>query len=392
VVLATVALVAGACTSVPSPRALGTRGSAADGQAVGQPAPELTNHLTSVACPTPPRCVAVGSRTLSDGATVGVVNATTDGGTAWKTEAVPPGPTDLVAVTCADAKHCVAVGQAGTTTQSGTVVGTVDGGRRWSLLGSPSGAIDLVGVQCSSRKDCLAVATDGTTYWAAGTVDGGMTWQRLGDLPPQLAAPGLLSCTGPTDCIVAGYTPTTPGHGTGTLVLTSDGGATWSAAVLPSTIGLLRGVTCFLTVCRAVGTSSTSVADVAQAAGQLLTSTDGGTTWEVTPTPPLLGDAFDIACPAGNSCAAVGTDWVPSSPPTPIGGVSSTADGGTSWKTPKLLDLPTSLVSVACPTTTSCVAVGGDVIARITMPPPSRRGQGAHVAPSSSSTTGHPER
>ena len=50
--------------------------------------------------------------------------------------------------------------------------------------------------------------------------------------------------------------------------------------------------------------------------------------------------------------------------------------------------VPISLTAVSCPTTTACVAVGGDTVARLTLiapkaaPPPHRAGRRAQGTPS----------
>ncbi len=347
----------------------------------GQPAPAGTGVLEAVSCGDATHCWAVGqsavnaleATTTSTPPSPVVIDATADGGVTWSAERVTvAAPTDLSAVACPDRKYCMAVGDAD---HGGPILGavlvTADGGRTWQSVDSPVGSVDLSAVHCLSATDCTVVATDGSAFWSASTVDGGRDWQRTGSLPAGFGGISALSCPSAEQCVTVGYTAAAPGQGTGAVAVTDDGGNTWTAATVPTGVGLLHGISCTADGdCVAVGTKSTTTTDLAPATSQVLRSADGGTTWTLGASPAGLGDAFAVSCPTAGSCAAVGTVWTPTNPPTPIGGVVASGNGGTSWRTATTRYVPVGLIGVDCPLPTACVAAGNDVLARIALPAP----------------------
>jgi photosystem II stability/assembly factor-like uncharacterized protein len=376
-VFCVVGLAAG-CTRPTTPRA--ERG----GRAVtveGQPAPPGMGSLEAVSCATALRCWAVGdsaASTGSGGPSDVVVDSTKNGARTWnETQVMVANPMDLGDISCPDVHHCTAVGAiSGTAQLLGAVLQTSDGGRSWQSVDAPSGSVDLVGVTCITADQCTVLATDGSSYWTATTTDGGSVWQRQGNLPAGFSGPSDISCPTAQSCIVAGYTSPTAGKGVGAVATTTDGGADWTLSDVPSGTGLLHGVSCpTIEHCVAVGTVSTTATDVALGKAVILNSDDGGQSWQLAGGPPGVDDAFAVSCPTVQLCATVGTVWTPTNPPTPIGGVVTSSDGGATWLTPRSLYLPVGLVSVDCASARSCVAVGNDSIVRIALPRPSE-GQG----------------
>lgn len=346
-------------------------------QVVGMPAPAGTGTLQAVACGSATACWAVGSdgSAASGGAgeaNVVVVDATTDAGTTWRAERVSVSqPLDLSSLSCPDAHHCLAVGSAEAPSGPvGVTLTTTDGGRRWHLGGGLAGAIEVSAVQCQTATNCLAIATDGTNYWAASTPDGGLTWQRLGTLPAGFAGVTGLYCPATGPCLAAGYTASAPGKGSGAVAFSTTQGASWQAAPVPAGLGLLHGVSCLTaTACVAVGTSSTTVTDVADAPPDTVASTDGGQTWVAGTVPAPVDDAFGVACPSRHSCAVVGTAWS-GRPAEPLGGVATSVDGATTWRPATARYLAAGLIAVVCPSARRCVAVGNDVVASVALPAP----------------------
>jgi photosystem II stability/assembly factor-like uncharacterized protein len=354
----------------------------------GQPAPGGTGALEAISCGSPVDCWAVGQppssgssgssgSSASSGPTAApptvVIDATPDGGLHWTAETVAvANPTALTAIACSDRHDCMAVGTVDVNGPLlGTVLVTTDGGRSWSTLAPPSGSVDLSAITCSTAGRCMVLATGGATYWSASTTDGGQVWQRGGALPPGFGGISSVACSGATQCVTVGYQPTSPGKGTGAVAVTNDGGTTWTAGTVPPGSGLLHGVACPAPQsCIAVGTTSTTTTDVAQGRGQILSSTDGGSTWAPLTAPPGIDDAFSISCPTILSCATAGTVWTPTNPPTPIGSVVTTSDGGTTWIAPRARYIPEGLTGVDCPAATACLAAGNDVVARVALPSP----------------------
>ena len=171
---------------------------------------------------------------------------------------------------------------------------------------------------------------------------------------------------------MAGYVPTSNGHGEGAVALSVDGGQTWALASVPAGVGLLQSTTCLSsTECLAAGTTSTTASDVVPAKGVVLHSVDGGHTWTPSSGTPPVDDVYGVVCPDDRQCAMVGTDWV-GFPAVGTGAVAQSVDGGVTFKTSKAAYVPLSLTALACPTASACVAVGGNTVARLTLLTPPR--------------------
>lgn len=152
------------------------------------------------------------------------------------------------------------------------------------------------------------------------------------------------------------------------MVVSTDDGVTWTAANVPTGTGLLQDAWCAsATHCLAVGTTSNTVSDVVPAHGALLVSNDGGHSWFPAAGVQPVDNVFGIDCPSAKECVMVGTHWVDHTS-VGVGGVAISDDGGVSFTSSSSVYTPLSLTAVACPTTASCVAVGGDTVARIALP------------------------
>jgi hypothetical protein len=372
-VLVTLGLTAAACTTAPAakapsePSVLGQqKGTPA---VVGQPAPAGTGLLDAVTCAGPTHCWAVGAPGPAAAASTGttssvpptaatVIDATVNGGKTWTGQAVTLAPAPaLTGISCPGTQLCMAVGLSGTGT-AGVVLTTKDAGATWAQASVPTGAIVVTTVACADATDCTAIASDGTTFWSAHSTDFGRTWVREGDLPPGFLDAGNLSCVTGAACLVTGYTATTAGHGQGAIAISTDGGVTWAAATVPAGTGLVQDAVCAtISSCLAVGTTSTTVSAV---------------------------DMFGVACPSRSTCAAVGTNWI-GTPVVGTGAVARSDDGGATFAASATEYTPLALTSLSCPTTQRCVAVGGDTVARITLPHTTSSGTGGrgHTSPRS---------
>jgi len=352
-------------------------------QVVGQPAPPGTGELGAVSCADAGHCWAVGvagpnagSTTTTDGTTtpITVIAATDNGGLTWAAQSLHLAVTpELSGISCPTVALCMAVGSTGAIPGLGIVLTTRDGGTTWTPAAVPTGAFDLTSVQCTSVTDCTAVLSDGTNIWSAQTVNFGHSWQQEGNLPEGFQDPRDISCSGPVEatgeavCLVAGYAPTSTGHGQGAIAISDDGGETWTSAGVPTDVGVLQNVTCATSgLCLAVGTTSTTVSDVVPAQGELLTSANKGATWTLSPAIPPVQDIFGVACPLPLVCAIVGTQWVGHSG-IGTGAVAKSIDGGGVFTKATTAYVHLTLTAVACPTAFGCVAVGGDTVARITL-------------------------
>jgi photosystem II stability/assembly factor-like uncharacterized protein len=378
--LAAVALTAAGCSlaghasTTPTTHVLGEpRGTPL---AVGQPAPAGTGQLGAVSCAGAQRCWAVGvagpNAAPTGGATV--IVATKNGGTTWQAQHVAGGSSpQLSGISCPTSTQCMAVGTTGASVPgSGIIELTSDGGATWAPGNAPPSALAVTSVSCSSRSDCTGIVSQGTVSWSAHSTDFGQSWQQEGNLPPSFVAGDDLTCFAST-CLVPGYIPTGDGHGVGTIALSTDGGQTWAQASTPAGIGVLQSVACPSPAsCLAAGTTSTTVSDVVPAKGELLASTDGGRTWTAATGPTAVDDIYGIACPSPQQCAIVGTKWS-GTPAVATGAIAQSVNGGQSFENSSRAYVPITLAALSCPTTTDCVAVGGDTVARITLLKPAHR-------------------
>jgi hypothetical protein len=354
---------------------------------VGQPAPSGTGDLGAVSCATARRCWAVGiagpNPAPATGATV--ITATTNGGTTWKPQEVVGGSTpQLSGVSCPSATDCMAVGSNGASLPgSGVVITTGDAGTTWNAVASPQNALAVLSVTCASPNDCTAVVSDGTSTWAAHSPDFGQSWQQEGNLPTTFQPENDLTCVAGGLCLDGGYLPTTNSHGAGAVAVSADGGATWALASVPTGIGVLQSTACpSSTVCLAAGTTGTTVSDVVPAKGELLRSTDGGHTWLQSTGPVPVEDVYGMACPSADQCAMVGTFWF-GLPEVGVGSVAQSIDAGSTFRSSPTSYTPITLTAVACPSASSCIAVGGHTVAKVTLRQPKHH----VVAPTTTTTT-----
>lgn len=373
--LTVTACMTGAVNNASGPSVLGQQ--KGEPAVVGQPAPAGTGQLDAVSCPSSNRCWAVGApapdaerppSSTSPAATV--IDATVDGGRTWVGQPLGlKSPPALTAISCPAVRTCMAVGLSATAT-AGIVLTTSDGGESWQEEPTPTGAISIEGVQCSRAAGCTVIAGDGTTFWSAHSADLGRTWQRDGDLPGGLEDPDNLSCVTTVSCLVTGFTTTTAGHGQGSIVRTTDGGATWTTAHMPEGTGLLHDAVCAtVSSCMAVGTTSSTVSAVLPARGSLLESDDGGLTWHRSATTQPIDDIYAIECATAQRCVAAGTRWI-GKPAIGTGAVARSIDGTAHFTELRAEYIPLALTALACPTALHCIAVGNDTVARIAFPAP----------------------
>jgi hypothetical protein len=371
--LAAVALTASACTNQPvAPGPADVLGQPSGTPLVrGQPAPGLVGELGAVACADTRHCWAVGvpgpNATMPAGDST-VIVATTNGGATWSTQSVVGGYTpELSGIACPTKTDCLAVGTNGLS--NGVVIVTHDAGAHWASATLPTGAIAVQSVLCDGLAECTALVSNGTAVWSARTADFGQTWSQMGNLPTSFVVDGALSCLPGGACLVPGYTPTSAGHGQGALAVSSDGGQTWASATVPSGTGVLQAAECpTASLCLAAGSTSTTVSDVSAAKGELLQSADGGTTWSAATAPPI-DDGYALACPTAQLCTLVGANWS-GNPAVASGAVAQSHDGGTTFSLSSAAYAPITMTAVTCPSRAACVAVGGDVVARITVVQP----------------------
>ncbi len=330
------------------------------------------NHLADVSCTSPTFCVAVGH---SDTATGTQILLLTWNGSTWSLESSsslsPPGSlyNQLNGVSCVSASFCVAVGGS----SGGNFLLTWNGAA-WkldsssSLSTSPSQFNNLLAVSCSSPSFCVAA---GYFYTGTATQNLLLTWNgtswaldsagSLSTSSSQYNTLNGVSCVSAEFCVAVGA-------GThGNLLLTWNG-TSWaldSAASLStssSQYNTLNGVSCATTTfCVAVGHYFNGTSAV-----QNLILTWNGTAWSLDSATSLSTSALQynglsgVSCASSSFCVAVGTY------DNPVGtelnlvltwnGSSWSVDSSTSLSPPA--SIYNSLMSVSCPSASSCNAAG----------------------------------
>ena len=241
----------------------------------------------------------------------GTILATTDGGATWSAQSSGTSES-LYDVAFTDATHGWAVGE------GGTILATSDGGATWSAQSSGSSTW-LHGVAFSDATHGWAVGEGGTILATTqrrrhleraelGHAARGSTaspsptpltagrWAATAPSspPPTAAPPGARRARGPPSGL-AGVAFTDATHGWavgdgGTILATTDGGATWSAQSSGTTVDL--GAVAFTDA-----THGWAVGD----GGTILVTANGGATWSAQSLAPGAGtiseDGTSMAAP-----------------------------------------------------------------------------------------------
>jgi len=336
-------------------------------QAAPGPPGAGASNLFGVACTAPSACVAVGSTTNSRG--VSQTLAQRWNGRTWRLQKIPSRPgASLNWVTCASASACEAVGV--TTSRSGAQKTLAErwNGTRWSIQATPNPAgaqaSGFTAVSCASASSCVAVGGSNPTgtgkLFVLAERWNGHAW-RLVPAPTPSSPPNSLfigvACPAPAACIGVGASSDSSGNNAGTFAERWDG-SRWTVQRTPTQHtpgGGLNGVWCqSVTACIAVGGTN------AGTLAERLT----GTTWTVqsTPNPPgTQGDFLNsVSCTSLSACTGFGIAC-----PYPVclsHQILAERWNGTRWRIqPTPTPFPAFRLdsnAVACPTVTTCIAVG----------------------------------
>ncbi|MDP9334649.1 MAG: hypothetical protein M3Q30_15275 [Actinomycetota bacterium] len=313
------------------------------------------SSLNAVGCFGVNVCFAVGAAVS---ASTGTYNGLVErwNGTGWATtpSPAPAGGVRLLDVGCGSSTSCFAVGV--TTDNTKAVIERWDGST-WQVITHPSPAggtfVNLTGVSCASATFCIAVgqASFPTSPATAPLVErwNGTSWTIVAAPHPNGSEDSTLrsvSCISAVNCMAVGQS-------LGTTLIERWNGTSWSivASPNPGDQRSLNAVSCFsASSCFAVGREVVS--------GMLipLALRWNGSTWAMTPTPSLTRDGGfrGVKCTSNANCFSVGdsnsatlieqwngVSWSISPSPNPAGAIQS------------------FLSDVACPSATTCHAVGG---------------------------------
>lgn len=379
--------------------AAGAWGPGAD---VALPPGGTTASLSSVSCPAPEACTAVGfyaSATQSFGLLVTESMGTWAAGTA---AALPPGGESgggLKSVSCPAIGDCSAVGNyTGANQQAESVVMSQVAGS-WTAsvevkLPAPAqlSNSDLFSVSCPTPGNCAAVGfyddhfgneqgllvSESGGTWGSGAqapLPANANAVSFGPMGTSVAVVQDVSCPAAGSCYAVGFYSDIYGNNQGLLLSESSG--RWAAAVEaspPQSVGTRKGGVSVTSLSCAgagrceVGGSYYGLSGKTQAlvikrsggrwSGQFLAGVPGGAPWEF--------DATSASCStAAGDCTFVGEARPPASPAgepsiaLPI--ILSKVKNNSEWVKPRLpagARAPVELNSVSCPSAGNCAAVG----------------------------------
>jgi hypothetical protein len=265
-----------------------------------------------------------------------------DGATGITVQHVP-GTSGLRAVACPTETSCVALGSSNNT--GGSVVSINNG-----VAGIPRdvpGTGTLAAVACATATSCEAIGNDGNfASTILVPIVNGVPGAARPDPANGIGFSGM-ACSSATTCVAVG-TITGPNYAQG-IVMPITNGIPGAAQYMPDTE--LVGVSCSsATTCLAVGAhfNHTANGTFSDQAGLILPITSGalGTPqWE-----PGLALLSAVACPSATTCVAVGglSQGV---------GATVTVTNGTPGD-PQPVPGSFELQGVACPSATACEAAG----------------------------------
>lgn len=317
-----------------------------------------------LACPTPGTCYA---STLTEGPpgsyslSYSQFEVTHDSGNTWQHSNLPVTLSAATPLSCVDADTCATLGIDGS--GQSEFFETTDGGESWATVAGPSelsGSIGPALLSCTSATACIAVVKGpkGSAGPAVAyiTSNAAANWTES----PLAAAffPSSLQCFSSGACIAAGLSETPQGN-VGGILYSTDGGATWASAAVPSGLGEAISLSCAdssdcLASSRDVGSAATSL--VGSVRTSLLASTDDGASWQLVDATGLpSGLVTGLSCPDTSDCWAAG--FAAPDGPGLQGFLASTADFGGTWQQAQLPQGIAVVRDVQCPTSTHCYAV-----------------------------------
>ena len=307
----------------------------------------------------------------------------------WQENTAGPEPGRL---TCPSATTCYVEGD-NSTSSSGSpdwnsFYASTDGAQSWSVLPVPKGITFTSALSCASAADCAA----GGLYYGhqpvyLSTANGGHSW-TVRPLPADVGQIMNLDCVTATTCHgLASATGDAMSPGFQMLfsdvhfVVTSDGGRRFT--VVPFGKGeSIQNVSCpTASHCVAVGLSDNNDPRTGPDLdhGVLLTSDDGGMTWRQHTWPSGYGPGVfpSVTCADASHCAMIGfierngregnqVGYSQGKDAVQYTVIAFSSDGGVTWTAstlPRTMPYP-MMDTLTCPTSQTCYAAGGDLIAQ----------------------------
>jgi len=326
-------------------------------------------------CPTATACYMLEEDQSSpSGPSLTSIEVTQDGGSTWQQTTLPSGDSASTGLACVGADTCMAGGA--DSGGNAVLLTTDDAGQTWTSLPGPSQlapSLLFLDLSCRTAQSCIAItqglvvdASGSQTYDIILTTDGGQTWSSS-PLPSDFV-PLEARCLGGSTCIVGGFDAASGDvkpspQSQGAVFASTDGGASWAAATVPDGFGPVTTFSCGDQADCVAVTAGTSLPT-----SQVIATADGGQTWTAAAGAGLPTSYLQaVACLSSSYCWAAGVQLSAddSGSATPIslssieGVVAMTNDGGHNWQTTQLpagLSDHSVVTAVACPTSTVCFA------------------------------------
>ncbi len=285
------------------------------------------NNLASVVCVSTTSCEAVGD------AGTAYVGTSPSSWTAQTSNTT----SDLHGVSCygTSPEQCWAVGTVGAIVYTGSTSTVYAGSSNtWAPQERSATVNDLAAVACPSAGTCVAVGTNGAAVGGVAMPNGGTFWsgQSTSTTNPLTG----VACPSTTVCWVAGENAST---GQPYVLKLTASGNTWSPTSVSvswtgTPFGYFNGISCTSTsFCVAVGDGG-------------VTAKYNGTSWTGTAPSPATANLNGVTCLSTTACVAVGDS----------GTISDY--NGTSWSS-ATSGTSNFLTAVSCVTSTGpCAAVG----------------------------------
>ncbi len=317
------------------------------------PTPTVLSDLYTVTCSSESLCIAAGDLNLGTGAIISTANL----GTNWNMTNLPIGTSAFYSISCSSTSFCVGVGSSNNSSASAFY--TNNAGNSWTASNLPAGLSTLFGVSCLSTSFCIAVGYENTSSSSIGvalvSTDGGANWS-MGSVPSTVDTLASVTCTSSTFCIAVGSNfSAATGTSTGSILISTNQGASWTEANIPSGTSGLEGVSCqSSTFCIAGGELTNN--NTGLNTSEDLYTLNGGTSWTLGSAPSTASYFNSISCSSTTNCIGVGA-FYNSSTSSATGVIFNSSNGGQSWTQETISSGSVDFYGVTCVTTT-CYAVG----------------------------------